>query len=385
MNVLRDGEVWLHGTVGAGFFRDGFTAADVADALTSIGRRKPATVHLNSGGGIASEGSAIHSVLEAHQAPVKVIIEGVAASAASLIAMAGSEIVMKKGSIMMIHDPSGITAGTSDDHQKTVEALEAMANSMADVYASKANKTREQARADMKEEVWLTPDAAKKLGYCDTIDRGKAQPIAAFDYRLYENAPDRFVALAEQHNWSVAGQADSAAEDEENSMTEKAKGGTASTSVAIDSPEFTAAVATAVAAALKKTEKGAGGEETTPASGTETTEQITARVRQEEQKRMADITAACSLAGQPNKAAQFISDNKSLAEVVTTLQADRVKGTGGTSQTQQQTAQTQELNAHRTNAGGGSPQDLDTKAAWGRATKKINAKIERRMAAAAAR
>lgn len=384
MDVLRDGELWLHGTVGNGFFSAGFTASDVAEALSVVGNRRPVTIHLNSGGGVASEGAAIYSVLKQHAGPKTILIEGVAASAASALAMAGDTVVMLKGSIMMIHDPSGITAGTSADHQKSIEMLEALANSMADIYAAKSGKTREEARADMEEEVWLTPEAAKAAGYVDRIDnKSRSKPIAAFDYRLYENAPDRLVALAKSNGWEAdAEQADDgAAEQEENEMAENAKGGTTTKSVATDTPEFKAAVAEAVTATMKANEETAKVEAAkkiaadAAAQGKETVEQITARIRSEEQKRLADITATCALAGHPTKAAEFIASGKTLSEVVAALQDERVKGTGGKSTA---SGDGKELNTHR-QGGKAEARDVDGPAAWKRQTDKINARNSRHL------
>ncbi|MEP5580363.1 MAG: head maturation protease, ClpP-related [Nitratireductor sp.] len=205
MNVLIDGEIVLHGVVGDDFWSDGFVARDVIDALARLGRAADVTVRINSGGGIATEGAAIYSVLKAHGGKVSVVVEGIAASAASIIAMAGETVTMTTGAIMMIHEPSGITLGTSADHEKSVEMLEAVADSLADIYAEKTGRSREECRADMREELWLTADEAVEKGYADATegDAGEdAPPVAAFDYRIYQHAPERIVALADARGWT---------------------------------------------------------------------------------------------------------------------------------------------------------------------------------------
>ena len=122
---IANDELVMHGAVGASFFDDeGLTAADVRAATADLSG--DLTIRLNSGGGDAFEGAAIHAVLSAYEGPKTIIVEGIAASAASLIAMAGDEIGMAEGAMMMIHDPSGITLGTAADHQKQAETLNAL-------------------------------------------------------------------------------------------------------------------------------------------------------------------------------------------------------------------------------------------------------------------
>lgn len=207
MDVLVDGEILLFGTVGDDFFMDGFSAMDVVDALSRVGRGTDVTVRINSGGGYASEGVAIFNALKAHRGAVAVIVESIAASAASLIAMAGKTVKMRNGSVMMIHDPSAVTIGTSADHEKSVEALEALASGYADVYAEKSGRTPKQTRNDMKSELWLTADQAVELGYANEVDRAPAFEPTAFDFRVYQHSPERLTALAAAKGWKFKARA----------------------------------------------------------------------------------------------------------------------------------------------------------------------------------
>lgn len=202
--ILNDGKLTLSGYVGDSYFGDGFTHSEVVVALAQIDDAADLTVHLNSGGGIATEGSAIHAALSARSGTTNVVIDGIAASAASLIAMAGDMVTMSIGSTMMIHDPSAITLGTIADHLKTVEGLEALSTSYARVYASKSGMTADECRAIMREETWFTPDQAIEAGFADETSGGKAKAVAAFDYRAYAHAPRRLVAMASKRNWSCS-------------------------------------------------------------------------------------------------------------------------------------------------------------------------------------
>ncbi|MDQ0314843.1 head maturation protease, ClpP-related [Amorphus orientalis] len=202
MTILRDGELILYGYVGDDFWGEGFTASAVLAALAEHGRDNDLVVRLNSGGGIIDEGVAIYNALATHKGNVRIEIDAVAASAATIIAMAGDEIVMKAGSIMMIHDPANITFGTIADHEKTIEQLSAYAAQMVSIYAERSGNSPESVRATMEAETWLTADQAVEAGYADKAEAGQAKAVAAFDFRVFAKAPDDLKALAERKNWT---------------------------------------------------------------------------------------------------------------------------------------------------------------------------------------
>lgn len=208
MTVLVSGnEIVLSGTVGDLYWDECFTSSDVILALAQVGRGQDVTIRLNSGGGIATEGAAIHAAVAAHQGRKTIIVEGIAASAASVIAMAGDDVVMSPGALMMVHDPSGFTFGTVDDHEKQITALTALATAMAGIYAEKTGKAVDDVRSDMRAEIWMTPEEAVAGGYADRVlsrgaeQRPDPQPTA-FDYRLFEHPPERLVALSDRRAWT---------------------------------------------------------------------------------------------------------------------------------------------------------------------------------------
>jgi ATP-dependent Clp protease protease subunit len=203
VDVLVDGELVLYGTVGDGFLMPGFTARDVVDALARIGRTTDITVRINSGGGYTDEGVAIFNALKAHRGDVTVFVDGMAASAASAIAMAGDTVVMRTGALMMIHDPSGITVGDVAEHQKSLDWLEHTAAALADIYAEKSGKAADECRADMRDETWLSAEEAVAQGYADEVQADASIEPTAFDYRVYAHAPERLVAMATSNNWSL--------------------------------------------------------------------------------------------------------------------------------------------------------------------------------------
>lgn len=189
-----DNELVLYGSVGFDWWGDEyFTAKQVRDWLK--GRSGDITVRINSGGGIASEGQAIYTMLFDYPGKVTVIVDGVAASAASLISMAGDEIVYRLGAWTLIHDPATpwtLGRGTEEDHLKEAELLGVISNAYADIYAATSGLSREECRDIMKAETVLDGAMAVEKGFATSVDStAQAVPEAAFDYRIYAHAPDR--------------------------------------------------------------------------------------------------------------------------------------------------------------------------------------------------
>ena len=115
--------------------------------------------------------------------------------------MAGDTVTMSIGSVMMIHDPAGITFGNSASHSKTIEQLEALATAYALTYARKSGKSADACRAIMRDERWLSPEQAVAEGFADAVAQSGTAPVAAFDYRAYAHAPERLVAMAATQSW----------------------------------------------------------------------------------------------------------------------------------------------------------------------------------------
>ncbi|NRF10856.1 head maturation protease, ClpP-related [Agrobacterium pusense] len=204
---VSNGKLYLNGMVGdyTWFTKDCFTFEDVMTALDQTDRSKKLTVHVNSAGGDAIDGAAIYSALAALPNGVDIVIEGIAASAGSLIAMAGKTVTMTSSAVMMIHDVMQFTDGNSDDHKRALSALEAMSNVYAGVYAAKSKKSVTACRNLMKAETWFEPDQAVAAGFADKVSGPGARGlmVAAFDYSLFQHAPKKLVDLAAAKNWKA--------------------------------------------------------------------------------------------------------------------------------------------------------------------------------------
>lgn len=142
------------------------------------------TIHLriNSPGGSVIDGNAIFNALKRHSARVVVHIDGLAASMASVIAMAGEEIRMADNALMMIHNPWTITMGDADDLRKDADLLDKMRDAIVTAY-SRSQYEPEELIAMMDEETWLTAQEALDGGFIDMIEdglRAAASDFAAF-------------------------------------------------------------------------------------------------------------------------------------------------------------------------------------------------------------
>ncbi|ORL01557.1 head maturation protease, ClpP-related [Prescottella equi] len=146
----------------------GVTAADFASDLKAIDSGT-LTVHLNSPGGEVYDGIAILNALRNHKATVTVIVDGIAASAASFIAMAGDEIIMCRNAELMIHDSWGWCSGNAEEMTKAAAELDRVSDNIASIYAERAGGTAEEWRALMREETWYSAQEAVDAGLADRV------------------------------------------------------------------------------------------------------------------------------------------------------------------------------------------------------------------------
>lgn len=174
-----EAEVMIYDEIGGWF---GSTADDLIAELKQITAPRM-RVRINSPGGSVFEGIAIANALRAHPASVTVQVDAVAASIASVIAMAGDRIEMAPNSMMMIHDASGLAWGNAADMEEMAELLDLISDNIADAYAQRAGGTREQWRERMRAETWYLPEDAVDQGLADeAVQAPKAgQPVPVPD------------------------------------------------------------------------------------------------------------------------------------------------------------------------------------------------------------
>jgi ATP-dependent Clp protease, protease subunit len=195
-------EIAIYDEIGA----YGVSAKGFLGELGALPDGTPIDLRLNSPGGSVFDAVAIHNALKRHEGPITVWIDGIAASAASYVAMAGDEIVMPENAFLMIHDPAGLVMGTAEDMRAMAEALDKVKGSLLAGYATKSGRAAEEIAVLMAAETWLDAKDALELGLADRL----AEPVriaAAFDIGRFRNAPPALV------------EAEPAAEDAEHTDT----------------------------------------------------------------------------------------------------------------------------------------------------------------------
>lgn len=176
-NAAGEAEISIFGEIGFSWFEEGNTLDSVKEAFDQVKDAPKIRLLLNSPGGDAFEGMAIYNLLAKARDRLTVEVLGLAASAASVIALAGHELVMDEGSYFMIHEPWGITIGPADDHRKTADLLDKMSGNFADVYAAHSGLSRDEALDAMKQETWYTAAEAMEAGFATEI--GESADVAA--------------------------------------------------------------------------------------------------------------------------------------------------------------------------------------------------------------
>jgi ATP-dependent protease ClpP protease subunit len=159
----------MYDQIGESWDGSGWTSARVSAILRSVGANTPVTVNLNSPGGDFFEGVSIYNLLRGHGAEVTVNVMGLAASAASVIAMAGDKINMGEGAFLMIHKAWCVAGGNADDLTALASTLTQFDGAMADLYAARTGMDSAKCMAMMQAETWLGATQAVKDGFAHAV------------------------------------------------------------------------------------------------------------------------------------------------------------------------------------------------------------------------
>ncbi len=173
-NAEKEADVYIFGDIvdpttqewfGIGADVSGYSLAlEVKDLDVDI-----INVHINSYGGVVSDGLAIYNTLRNHKAKIKTYNDGFACSAASVVFEAGDERIASNASLLLIHNAWMNTAGNSDQLRKDADDLEKITQASVEVYKDCTNLTEEEIKALMKAETWILPDDALAMGFATSI------------------------------------------------------------------------------------------------------------------------------------------------------------------------------------------------------------------------
>ncbi|OZC80197.1 hypothetical protein CH274_13250 [Rhodococcus sp. 06-418-5] len=182
-------ELMIYGEIGFSFWDDSVTAQNLVNELNDI-TADAITVRINSPGGDYFDGLAILNALRGHKAKITTVIEGIAASAASFIAMGGDEIVMKRNAELMIHDASTVAIGNASDMRELADRLDQVSDNIASIYNDRAGGGVAKWRTAMTAETWYSDKEALDAGLVDRIDAGSkaADPKNKFDLSIFNYA-----------------------------------------------------------------------------------------------------------------------------------------------------------------------------------------------------
>jgi ATP-dependent Clp protease protease subunit len=320
----RGAEIVIYDEIGA----FGIAAKRFLDELKALGPVAELTVRINSPGGSVFEGVAIYNALKRHDAAITVWVDGIAASIASMIAMAGDEVVMPENSMLMLHDPSGLVMGTSTDMRAMADALDRMKAGMVAAYRDKSGRDETEIDALMAAETWLSAHEALELGLADGVE----QPVrmaARFDLSRFRNPPAQLAALAatpspQEDDMSDSkkasprkqgpdGSATAQVTPPETSADETAtRDASASVAVALAEPASTPAVATQPAVA-----EAARPAESAPQASAQVIDldAVRADERRATLAYVAEVHDLCAIAGRGDLAAGFIAKATPVAQV----------------------------------------------------------------------
>lgn len=188
-------EISIYDDIGAW----GITAKNFIGDLKAIDAKK-IKLAISSNGGSVFDALAMYNALRQHAAEIEVTVMGVAASAASLVAMAGDKIFMPENAFMMVHNPLIGTYGNSEDLREMADVLDKIGESLISTYVARTGKTREEIKDLLDAETWLNAEDAVAMGFADELQ--PAMKVAAsFDLdRLPENIRASITPPAEPEN-----------------------------------------------------------------------------------------------------------------------------------------------------------------------------------------
>jgi ATP-dependent protease ClpP protease subunit len=179
-------EIYLYDIIGPSWA--GYIGSEDVIAALAENKSKRMTIRINSPGGSVDEGIAIYNALSRHAAGVNVVVDSVAASIASVIALAGETVVMASNAKLMIHDPWTFEMGNASKLRKTADVLDLYTNGLVDIYKKKTGLGESEIRDMMNAETWLSATDALAKKFIDGID-GESQLSPQVPKGMHNNVP----------------------------------------------------------------------------------------------------------------------------------------------------------------------------------------------------
>jgi ATP-dependent Clp protease protease subunit len=190
----KRGEIYIYEDIGEGWF-GGISANSVKDRMAEVKKEKATAldIYINSYGGSVFDGIAIYNQIKRFDGEKIVHIDGIAASIASVIAMAGDEIRIASNGTMMIHNAWGMAIGTADDMRAMADSLELTNQTILDTYLSRTGANAKDVKKWMDAETWMNADQCIERGFANKKTDQHAGQAAAMTTKLlakFKNTPD---------------------------------------------------------------------------------------------------------------------------------------------------------------------------------------------------
>lgn len=166
----------------------GITARQFIEDFKKIPDAANVKLRINSPGGDVFDSIAIYNVIKRHEGPVNGTVDGIAASGASIIAMAADSLSMPKNTFLMVHNASGLVWGNKEDMREWADVMEKIDNALVSTYVARTGQTPEKITELLTEETWLTAEEAKDLGFADEVTDA-VRLAARGDLKRFKNAP----------------------------------------------------------------------------------------------------------------------------------------------------------------------------------------------------
>lgn len=193
-------EIFIYEQIGEDWWTgEGVTAKNFCKEVAAL-KVNQIDLHINSPGGSVFDGQAIYNALKRHPANVTTYIDGIAASIASVIALAGDTVVMAPNALYMIHNPWGLAQGSADEMRKYADLLDKVRDTIVTVYREKCGLSDEEIIAAMDAETWMSAEEAQAFGFVDQIgDELKLAALTGFDFKAmgFKGAPQTQVLSQE--------------------------------------------------------------------------------------------------------------------------------------------------------------------------------------------
>lgn len=188
-NLSNRSEILIYGPIGEGLFGDStVTSESFRDQLKQIPNGTAIDLRINSPGGAVFEGYAIFEALKSRSKDITAYVDGQASSIASVIMLAASKIVAAENSWIMLHEPTMLAQGSSEDMQRYSGLLDGIAKQISVIYSNRTGKPESEMRELMRRETWLTGEQAMNLGFVDEVSAA-LQVAAISNLEWFRNVP----------------------------------------------------------------------------------------------------------------------------------------------------------------------------------------------------